>query len=98
MDVKLKNEEGGTIKTTIYVVEGERESLLGRDDAIALGIIGMKPRGKADCGQTINLKRLTEEKPNPKVESETDSRRQTRIDTERKTTEEENGAAIQTRR
>ena len=38
-EMKLTNEENYTIQTTVYIVEGEHESLLGRDDAKSLGII-----------------------------------------------------------
>ena len=37
--VILKNMAGGEHITTIYVVDGEEEPLLGKEDAVALGII-----------------------------------------------------------
>ena len=42
---KLKNEVGGQHTTEIYVVDGEQESLLGREDAITLGILNFNPKG-----------------------------------------------------
>ena len=49
--MNLTNEENHTIKTTVYIVEGERESLLGKEDAIKLGIISVNPKGKKPNGQ-----------------------------------------------
>ena len=38
----------------MYIIEGERESLLGKEDAIKLGIIRMNPRGdKPDAGEQV---------------------------------------------
>ena len=42
----LTNEENKSIKTTVYIVEGEKESLLGKEDAIHPGIIKVNPRGE----------------------------------------------------
>ena len=33
------------IYTTVYVVAGQTENLLGERDAVALGILSIKPRG-----------------------------------------------------
>ena len=41
----LSNEAGGDHVTTIYVVDGGEESLLGKEDAQALGIIHLSKRG-----------------------------------------------------
>ena len=46
----LTNEEGKTHKTTVYIVEGEQESLLGKEDAQKLGIIKMNRRGDKPHG------------------------------------------------
>ena len=43
--MKLTNEENCTIESTVYIVQGEHESLLGREDAKKLGIIKVNPRG-----------------------------------------------------
>ena len=43
--VQLQCEEGKRIYTTVYVVGGQQENLLGERDAVALGIITIKPRG-----------------------------------------------------
>lgn len=44
-EMTLSNEEGKAIKTDVYIVDGEQESLLGKQDAIDLGIIKLNPRG-----------------------------------------------------
>ena len=43
--VQLQCEEGKRIYTTVYVIGGQHENLLGERDAVALGIITIKPRG-----------------------------------------------------
>ena len=43
--VVLRCEAGKKIKTTVYIVQGEKESLLGKKDAEALGIISLYPKG-----------------------------------------------------
>ena len=45
MDVKLTNNKGKSIKTKVYVTEGQTESLLGKEDGIALGILKINPDG-----------------------------------------------------
>ena len=49
-DMRLTNEENKAVKTTVYIVEGEKESLLGKEDAIQLGIIKVNPRGDKPSG------------------------------------------------
>ena len=46
--VSLKSAAGKKIKTTVYVVTGPRESLLGRRDAERLGILTFKPDGASE--------------------------------------------------
>ena len=43
--VMLQCEEGMRVYTTVYVVAGQTENLLGERDAVALGILAIKPRG-----------------------------------------------------
>ena len=43
MKVKLTNNNGYQTNTTVYVTKGQTESLLGREDAIDLGIIQINP-------------------------------------------------------
>ena len=43
--VMLQCEEGMRIYTTVHVVAGQTENLLGERDAVALGILFIKPRG-----------------------------------------------------
>ena len=42
-DVKLRSKKGKTVKTNIYMAEGETESLLGPQDAMDLGILKISP-------------------------------------------------------
>ena len=49
--VKLTNERGKAIKTTVYVTEHKTESLLGKEDAIKLGIMKINPKGEAEDSQ-----------------------------------------------
>ena len=46
MKVKLTNNNGYHTNTTVYVTKGQTESLLGREDAIDLGIIQINPDGR----------------------------------------------------
>ena len=46
----LKNKGGWKHETTIYVVDGGEESLLGKEDALALGIIHLDKVGKRAPG------------------------------------------------
>ena len=50
--VTLKNRGGWEHETTIYVVDGGEESLLGKQDALALGIIHLDKIGKRASGST----------------------------------------------
>ena len=51
MDVKLTNNRGRTHFTRLYVTKGQQESLLGKEDAIALGLLkdGDYPDEKVRC-------------------------------------------------
>ena len=42
LKVKMRNESGKTIRTMAYVVKGQEESLLGKNDGDMLGIIKIK--------------------------------------------------------
>ena len=59
-DVKLRSKRGKTVKTRIYVAEGEAESLLGRQDAINLGILMINPDGD-EPDKTDRLRCITPE-------------------------------------
>ena len=43
----LRNEQGGVMRTVVYVVKGEKQSLLGLKDARALGIVKIDPAGES---------------------------------------------------
>ena len=45
MDVKLINNRGKAVKTRVYVTQGQKGSLLDKDDAITLGIVKIDPDG-----------------------------------------------------
>ena len=45
MDVKLTNNHGRTHLTRLYVTKGQQESLLGKEDAIALGLLKLSKDG-----------------------------------------------------
>ena len=45
MDVKLMNSRGKLHYTRVYVTKGQRESLLGKEDAIALGLLKLSKDG-----------------------------------------------------
>ena len=45
LDVKLTNEEGRQEATRVYVTRGQRESLLGKEDATKLVILKINRRG-----------------------------------------------------
>ena len=45
MKVKLRNNRNKVITTKVYVTEGQRESLLGKDDATSLGILKIDKDG-----------------------------------------------------
>ena len=82
LDVKLKNQEGGTHRTKIYAVKGEKESLLGKDDAIALGILKLEPRGEAVCSEEDRIRCLTQEELKPLIKKGivSDDKTQAQID------------------
>ena len=50
-NVKLRNEMGKAITTTVYVTEHEKESLLGKEDAIKFGILKISPKGELEDAQ-----------------------------------------------
>ena len=43
LKVKMRNNRGGTQLTRAYIVEDETDSLLGKEDAIDLGILKINP-------------------------------------------------------
>lgn len=55
--VKVWSQNGARIRTTVYVVEGQQESLLGRVACEALGIITITPGG--GTGKVDKVKRMT---------------------------------------
>ena len=59
--VKLRNKKGKSVTTRIYVVEGETESLLGRQDAIDLGILRISPDGDEAEDEENRLRCITPE-------------------------------------
>ena len=54
--VVMQNQRGIQRKTMVYLVEGQTESLLGKQDAEALGIINIVPEGAAPADM---VKRIT---------------------------------------
>ena len=50
----MKNKLGKEIKSMVYVVKGQEESLMGRKDGEALGIIVIKPEGAAPLDEEVN--------------------------------------------
>ena len=61
--VKIKAVAGAVLKTIAYVIRGVNESLLGRTDAVRLGIIEFHPEGL----ETIRRLTDTKKKPVPDV-------------------------------
>ena len=63
--VMLQCEEGMRIYTTVYVVAGQTENLLGERDVVALGILSIKP-GEGwehhDCQECLKMQ-LSQTKP-----------------------------------
>ena len=51
MKVRMRNQVGGLIQKKVYVLEGERESFLGKEDAIARGILQIEPEGRPSAHQ-----------------------------------------------
>ena len=60
----LQNEEGKKIKTMVYVVRGQNESLLGKKDGEMLGIIKIQKRGDPP---SEDVRRLEIEKKRSKI-------------------------------
>ena len=50
-NIKLRNEMGKAITTTVYVTEHDNESLLGMEYAIKLGILKISPKGEPEDAQ-----------------------------------------------
>ena len=51
----------------IYVVEGEKVSLLGKEDAIALDIVKLEPQGEPKCHTDKRIRCLTQQELKPKI-------------------------------
>ena len=63
---------GALVESMVYVVQGEKHSLLGLQDSLALGIITVKPEGKVEANEgTIKSKIL--KLPNTILNSKTSS-------------------------
>ena len=56
----LQARSGATLRTIVYVVKGQKQSLLGLKDGQALGIIEINPEGKSEV-----VRKLEEEKKLP---------------------------------
>ena len=54
MEVRLTSSNGMTHKTRVYVTEGQSESLLGKEDATALGILRIEPGGYGPNGAPVH--------------------------------------------
>ena len=59
--VVLTNMKGRKINTMVYVVEGQKESLLGQKDGVALGILSIKAEGEPPKEMVANMKTVKEE-------------------------------------
>ena len=61
--VKLTSLQGATIKTYVYVLDNDKEqSLLGKQDAIRLGIIQFKPQGATEeITSSVTVKNISDE-------------------------------------
>ena len=59
--VMLQCEEGMRTYTTVYVVQGQTENLLGERDAVALGILAIRPKGS----MVANIFVIQKEAPPP---------------------------------
>ena len=55
--VTMVNNKGKRIKTTVHIIRGQKESLLGREDGERLGIIKIRPDGNKD--EDIKIGRIT---------------------------------------
>ena len=62
--VVMRNEKGKLRKTMVYVVEGQTESLLGKLDAEALGILQIVPEGTAQGDKVRRITPVTRESIN----------------------------------
>ena len=62
--VKIKAAAGAVLHTMAYVIRGVGESLLGRADAVSLGIIQFHPEGLDAVRRLTD----TEKKPVPDVD------------------------------
>ena len=60
--VVLQCQAGAEVKTMVYVVRDQKESLLGRRDGQKLGIIMIKPEGKAAEQQIRQITSVSKEK------------------------------------
>lgn len=60
-DMRLWNENGKTIPMRVYIAEGEEESLLGRQDAINLGILRINLDGDEPEDNVNKLRCITPE-------------------------------------
>jgi hypothetical protein len=62
--VMLQCEEGMRTYTTVYVVQGQTENLLGERNAVALGILAIRPKGsKANQVTVANISVIKKETP-----------------------------------
>ena len=60
--VVLQCQAGAQVKTMVYVVRDQKESLLGRRDGQKLGIISIKPEGKASEQKIRQITSVSKEK------------------------------------
>ena len=65
LKVVLKNSLKKKIETTVYVVKNAKESLLGKNDGEALGVISIKLEGVADVKDTKVARLIVFKKPVP---------------------------------
>ena len=61
MEVKLANNKGKAIRSRVYVTQGQSESLLGKEDGIALGILKIDPDGDAPDEDEERVRCITPE-------------------------------------
>ena len=70
MGVRLTSSNGMTHKTRVYVTKGQRESLLGKEDATALGILRIEPGGYGPNGAPVQPVRcITPETKDEQIKS-----------------------------
>ena len=86
--VRLRARAGATIKTTVFVNDGKENSLLGKSDAIRLGVVVIDTRGKEQEVMTEQCNRI---KSNTKTEliKERSKINQKKVDKEMKDLAEE---------